>query len=60
MNTYFVSKHEDSDQTLIVRRDDQGIDWWLALGELDPGYIAWVAEGNTATEWNTNETPSPA
>jgi hypothetical protein len=47
MATYFVSKHDDSDQTLIVRRDDQGVDWWLALGELDPDYLAWVDKGNT-------------
>jgi hypothetical protein len=23
----------------------------LGLGEEDPGYIEWIAEGNTPTEW---------
>lgn len=51
MTIYFVSKHDESDQTLIVRRNNEGIDWWLALGELDPDYLAWVEEGNIPTKW---------
>jgi hypothetical protein len=38
-------------QKLIVRVDDDGTVWWLGEKELDSGYLAWVAEGNTATEW---------
>ena len=53
---YFFSNLQFMDETIrrIVRLDVNGEIWWLGEGEEDAGYLAWVAEGNTATEWTGN------
>jgi hypothetical protein len=38
--------------TNIIRISDDGTVTILGLGEEDEGYRAWVADGNTPTEWN--------
>lgn len=44
-------------QPTVVRVDDDGIIWWLGEGEQDPGYLAWLAEGNTPEPWEATNGP---
>lgn len=37
----------------VIRIDDSGQEWSLGDGELDTGYLAWLAEDNTPEEWST-------
>lgn len=37
---------------LICRKDEDGLVWWLADGENNYEYLAWVAEGNEAQPWD--------
>ena len=43
-----------SNPVSIIRRDENGVEWWLSEGEQDVAYLAWVAEGNTPLEWTGN------
>ena len=54
MPNYYVTKNM-FDQTAVVRVDDDGITWWLGDRDQDAGYLAWLAEGNTAEEWKPEE-----
>jgi hypothetical protein len=45
-----------SNPVSVICRDENGVEWWLGEGEQDAGYLAWVAEGNEAMEWNPEET----
>jgi hypothetical protein len=54
MSTYFITPQDPMFGSRIVRLDDDGTLVWLGLNTEDEGYLAWVAEGNEATEWNHN------
>jgi hypothetical protein len=49
------TKIEGSEGTNIIRIADNEI-VTLGLGEQDPEYLAWVADGNTAEEWQPETT----
>ena len=54
MTQYYLHTVELPKETVtsVLRVGDDGIVWTLAEGQNDFGYLAWVAEGNEATEWN--------
>ena len=56
MNNYYLHTIELPKETVtsVLRVGDDDIVWTLADGELNAGYLAWVAEGNTAEEWTGN------
>lgn len=51
MNIYF--KYVTENEIYIIRKDDDGIIWWLGLGEQDPKYLEWLAEGNEPSIWQS-------
>lgn len=55
---YFIFTHKDpisNGKISIIHRTSDG-DCWLGLGEQDPDYLTWVAEGNTPEPWNPEPT----
>jgi len=54
MINYYLHTVELPKETItsVLRVGDDDILWTLADGQNDVGYLAWVAEGNEATEWN--------
>jgi hypothetical protein len=48
------TKMDGSQGTNIIRITDNEV-VTLGLGEEDPGYLEWVAQGNTAEEWTPEE-----
>ena len=52
---YFIMKDHNGKETCIRTNDGSGIPF--DEGNRDyQAYLAWVAEGNTAEEWNPEET----
>ena len=53
MEQYYLHTVELPKETItsVLRVGEDGVVWTLGEGELDTGYLAWVAEGNTAEEW---------
>jgi hypothetical protein len=58
MTTWYKTKTSTGEEVAVLVMDDQVLS---GLASEMPDYLAWVAEGNTAEEWNpTDETSSPA
>lgn len=51
MDNYFIKTEYDGTKNL-VRVGNDGVVWLIGMGTEEPNYLAWVAEGNTAEEWN--------
>ena len=54
MIKYFITKKDIICGISVARLDEDGILTWLGDGQEDAEYLAWVAEGNVAEEWNPN------
>jgi hypothetical protein len=56
MIVYYLQTANRFDEVItnVLRISDDGVVWTLGEGQNDIGYLAWVAEGNTAEEWTGN------
>ena len=57
MGVYYIQNCTgfQGDFVNVLRVDEDGLVWALGLGEQDDGYLAWVASGNTAQEWQPED-----
>lgn len=57
MNTFYIHKQDVplfGQVQQLIGIDEQEIVWWIPQDEASPlyqQYLAWVAEGNVAEEW---------
>jgi hypothetical protein len=58
MTVYYIQKITalGEEKTNVLRVGDDNVVWTLGEGEQDSGYLAWLAEGNTAEPWEPEET----
>jgi len=53
MSKWYTYKTMFSEETLVLSIGEDGSST-SGIPEFMPDYLAWVAEGNTAEEWNPN------
>ena len=47
----FMTTTNVTGDILVIRRDDNGAEWWLAERENDPQFIEWLEDGNEPLPW---------
>lgn len=50
MIVYLTTTNASGD-LLVIRRHEDGTEWWLGDRDQDAGYLSWLKEGNEPEEW---------
>jgi hypothetical protein len=53
---YYTHTDLLANSTMVALHEGEVVTYFTEQSPLHPAYLAWVAEGNTAEEWNPEET----